>query len=141
MARSFSLLVGIAVLVGLSGCMHHHGHRGHGSPDVVEVHRPGPPPHAPAHGYRHRHQHHPDVELVFDSGLGVYVVVGLEDYFFHRDYFYRVIDGVWHRSIRIDHGWLAMQPATRLPPGLAKKHRKARKHHKKHHRHPAKYGY
>lgn len=140
MMRSLFFLVGILV-VGTAGCAHHHDHGRYGSPAPMEVDRPGPPPHAPAHGYRHRHHHHPDVEIMFDSGLGVYVVVGMADYFFHRDHFYRVIDGVWHESLRIDHGWVAVKHRSKLPPGLAKKRRKARKHHKKHQRYPASYGY
>ncbi len=76
---------------------------------------------------------------MFDSGLGVYLVVGMPDVFFHHEHFYRVMDGVWHHSVRVDGGWVVARE-HRVPPGLAKKHRKARKRHKKHHRHPAKYG-
>jgi len=55
----------------LSGCLvvpHGHGSRGH---THVET-RPGPPPHAPAHGYRHKHRRGP--ELVYDGRLGVNTV-------------------------------------------------------------------
>jgi len=33
----------------------------------------GPPAHAPANGYRYKYQGH---DMVYDSGLGVYVVIG-----------------------------------------------------------------
>jgi hypothetical protein len=41
----------------------------------------GPPPHAPAHGYRHKHRH--GVELRYDSGLGVYVVIEIPGMYFN----------------------------------------------------------
>ena len=141
MTRSLLVACGVATLVASSGCVH-HGHGGHGQrahAEAVVVHKPGPPPHAPAHGHRHRHHQQPDIDLVFDSGLGVYVVVGREDLFFYREHFYRVMDDVWHRSLRIDSGWVLAHKAT-VPTALAKKHRKARKHHKQGHRHPAKFG-
>lgn len=140
MNRLLLVLVGLTVCS--AGCVHHHHHGAATSPgsrDVVVVHEPGPPPHAPAHGHRVRHHHHPDVELVFDSNLGLYVVVGIEDVFFHHDHFYRAIHGAWHRSVRPDRGWVLIQTA-KLPPGLAKKQRHQSKHKKKHRRHPAKYG-
>jgi predicted small secreted protein len=64
----------------------------------------GPPPHAPAHGYRHQQ---PDgVELVFDSGLGVYVAVDLQDVFFLDGVYLRLRDGVWQISVRLgDDHW------------------------------------
>jgi hypothetical protein len=68
--------------------------------------RGGPPPHAPAHGYRFRHQR-TGVDLVFDSGLGVYVVVGYP-YYYHRERFFRYYDGVWQASLRVDGGWIVV---------------------------------
>ena len=57
----------------------------------------GPPPHAPAHGHRHKLRGHGG-SLTFDSGLGVYVVVGHGDLFYWRDHFYRWHDGGWQTS-------------------------------------------
>ncbi len=143
MGRLSLWLTGAVALVVFSGCAVHHHHGGHGhrrgAPDVVVVQKPGPPPHAPAHGYRHRHHHHADVELVFDAQVGVYAVVGYDGFFFHHDYFYRVLDGIWHRSLRLDGGWAAAH-VEKLPPGLAKKRIKARHKRHKRHGHPAKYG-
>lgn len=122
--------IGVAAL--LSGCVqHYHGHPRR-APAVV-VHKPGPPPHAPAHGYRHKHAHH-GVDLVFDSGLGVYIVVNLTDHYYHDGHFFRLHDGVWQISAHLNHGW--KHASKRLPPGLAKKHGK--KGHKRG-PHPAKH--
>jgi len=136
MRRGFTLLFSVALTASFA-CVHHH-HHGGASPQAVVVHEPGPPPHAPAHGYRHRHPHYPDVELVFDSSLGLYVAVDLDGVFFHHDHFYREIDGVWHWSRRPTREWVVVK-AAKLPPGLAKKHHKAKRKHKKYHRFPAKY--
>ena len=107
---------------------------------TARVERPGPPPHAPAHGYRHKHKTHAGhVELVFDSGLGLYLVVGSPGYYWHDDHYYREVDGAWRMSLRLDRGWSAA-PAKGLPPGLAKKAGRGQSH-KKRGRHPAKHAY
>ena len=79
----------------------------------------GPPPHAPAHGYRHKVAEH-GVDLVFDAGLGVYVVVGLENVYFYRDRFFRARDARWYasRSPRTD---FVVVDLREVPPGLVKK--------------------
>ena len=78
----------------------------------------GPPPHAPAHG--HRRKQVCGVELVFDTGLGVYVVVGHPDHYYCDGYFYRLTEGVWAMSLRFDGGW-AVRAGKPLPPGLRAK--------------------
>ena len=78
----------------------------------------GPPAHAPAHG--HRRKHVAGVELVFDTGLGVYVVVGHPDHYYHEGYFYRLTGSVWEMSLKIDGGW-AFTSGKPLPPGLRAK--------------------
>jgi hypothetical protein len=115
---------GSSVTVGRSGSQPSYGSgpgRGH-----------GPPPHAPAYGYRkkqgERHEHyqkHGDVELVFDSNRGVYVVVGLPNHFFWDGVYLRVEDGRWFASARLDGDW---EPCSNdsLPPGLRKKTAKGR---------------
>jgi hypothetical protein len=113
---------------------HHH----HVPPPHAEV-RHGPPPHAPAHGYRHKHPGPAgSVDLVFDSGLGVYVVVGWPGYYWHHDHYYRFVEGTWMISTRLDAGWVSCS-SGRVPPGLAKKH--AGHGHKGKGKHPAKHGY
>ena len=123
-ARIPALLVALAASASLA-CVdvHHHAPL----PRTARVRDPGPPPHAPAHGYRHKHKTHAgQVELVFDSGRGVYLVVGWPGHFFHDGHYYRQANGSWQFSARLDTGWHAAS-SKRLPPGLAKKGR-GRKH-------------
>lgn len=87
----------------------------------------GPPPHAPAHGYRTKHrQGGESVDLVFDAGLGVYVVVDLPDHFYWEGRYLRVEGDTWYASVRLDDGWEPVS-ASSLPPGLRKKAAKAAK--------------
>jgi hypothetical protein len=79
----------------------------------------GPPPHAPAHGYR---QEYHGVELVFDSGCGVYVVVGLPSHYYYKGHFYRFYGGQWQVSVEIGGPWNPVSEAS-LPPGLRGKER------------------
>jgi len=96
-------------------------------PQTARVEKRGPPPHAPAHGYRHKHKAHAgEVELVFDSGLGVYVVLGWPGHFYDQSHYYRQDGGVWQVSARLDGGWVAAS-TKKLPPGLAKKGRGPKK--------------
>ncbi len=91
MARGTALVA----CLGLGACNHYFG----GPPAHAPAYgrrRGGPPPHAPAHGYRRKHRRS-GVNLVFDSGLGVYRVPRLGHYF-HRGKFYRWRNGRWHIS-------------------------------------------
>ena len=130
----------------LPACHHHHaGHGGpaHPGPEVRVHERGGPPPHAPAHGYRRKHQvehghGHAELELVFDSGLGVYVVVGLPGIYFHADHFYRQVDAGWQVSLHHDSGWVLASQRD-VPPGLrGKAHGRSQGKGKKPHPGPAK---
>ena len=77
----------------------------------------GPPPHAPAHGYRHKYQ---GVEMDYDSGRGVYVVVGFPSHYYYTGYFYRFQMEGWQVSASVGGPW---KPASQesLPPGLRAK--------------------
>jgi hypothetical protein len=124
-------ILGLLLPVGLllAGCVNHHHHSGHkASAPPAAIRKKGPPPHAPAHGYRHKHHAH-GVELRFDTGLGVYVVVGHDGHYFHADRFYRVSKGVWYSSAEFKLGWVTISTRD-LPPGLAKK-KHGNKHGKK----------
>ena len=139
MPRTLGILCALTALALLLGCFHPHAYarHGHGRHAPVVVHAPDPPPHAPAHGYRHKHAHH-GVELVFDSALGVYAVMGLADHFFYDGHYYRQLAGGWEMSVRIDGGG-AVASHAKLPRHLPKR---AYRHHKKHHKHgqhPAKH--
>lgn len=109
MNRRLFVVGGLAALAGatLSGC-HYRSHEP----------RTGPPPWAPAHGYRRKH--HSGVDLVYDSGLGVYVVVGWPHHYFFDDYFYRYSRGHWEKSREIDRHWYRSEP-DRVPPGLRRR--------------------
>lgn len=104
---------------------------------------PGPPPHAPAHGYRRKQRSHGggEVDLVFDAGLGVYVVVGVPNRYFWDGYYLRLDDDQWYASVDLDGdgGW---EPRSegKVPPGLQKKrgHSKGPKGRGNHGPHPAK---
>ena len=75
----------------------------------------GPPAHAPAHGYRNKQVC--GVELVFDAGRGVYVVVGLPDHYYYDGYFYRLRADAWEMSLKPDTGWASVSIGS-LPSGL-----------------------
>ena len=79
--------------------------------------RHGPPPHAPAHGYRHK-QH--GAELTYDSGRGVYVVVGFPGHYYYRDHYYRFGGVRWEVGAHIDGPWKSVSVES-LPPGLRDK--------------------
>lgn len=78
----------------------------------------GPASRAPAHGYRYNHQGH---DVVYDSSLGVYVVVGMQDYYLYDNNYYKYDHDRWYYSRDIDRGWRDYNE-NRLPPGLAKKY-------------------
>ena len=116
MKRMTSILASLVLLatsLGMAGCnvvavqpADHHGYSY------------GPPPHAPAHGYRHRHHDH---ELVYDAHIGVYLVVGLVDYYFSDGHYYRRDHDYWHYSDRINGKWHKADK-RKVPLGLYKKH-------------------
>lgn len=116
------LLAYALVALSAGACVHA---RHAGTPETIHR-KHGPPPWAPAHGYRHKHAG--GVELVFDSALGVYVVVGLPNHYFHGDRFYRYADGRWMIGIAADGPWVHAEWRD-LPAGLQKP--KAKKHGKK----------
>ena len=129
----------LAAALPLPACHHHHGGGGPSGPEVVVRDHGGPPPHAPAHGYRHKHKT-PDgtINLIFDSGLGVYVVVGWPDHYWHRDHYLRYVEGSWMTSRQIDGGWVTCGSGS-VPSGLVQKHARAEQKRGRW-SHPAKHG-
>ena len=83
--------------------------------DTAKADKKGPPPHAPAHGYRHKHGD--GVVLVFEASLGVYVVSGHKDLYYHKDRYYRLYKSKWQSSGKIDGPW-RKSPDNKIPPGL-----------------------
>jgi len=109
------------------------GRGGHDQPEVYEGPGPGhgPPPHAPAHGYRRKHQnayhqHAGEVELIFDGGLGVYVVVDIPNYYYWNGAYLRIEGGQWSTCAYLDGDWKPYSERS-VPAGLRAKHVKANK--------------
>lgn len=87
-----------------------------------------PPPWAPAHGYRYKHDD--GVDLIFDSGLGLYIVVDFPNIHFSNDHFYRWNDDKWQRSTSFNGPWEIIN-SNQLPPGLQKDNEKRKGKEKK----------
>ena len=86
----------------------------------------GPPAHAPAHGRRRKQV--AGVELIFDAGRGVYVVVGCVDHYYYDGYFFRLHGDMWEISLYPDRDWGPLGHKS-LPPGLhAKGNGKTKSH-------------
>lgn len=104
---SVLLPLAAALLLSPAACVvHHHGHDPRTvvvNPDGVRLHVPGPPPWAPVHG--HRHKHREGVELRYDAGLGVYLVVGHPGHYFRGELYYRQVNRTWTASAAIDGPW------------------------------------
>jgi hypothetical protein len=115
---SILIVLMLSVCVAFSACRSRVRYSQTGNPQINKKHT-GPPPHAPAHGYRHRHSN--GVELVYESNIGAYVVVGYTDHYFYRDKYYRFGGASWEVSLNIKKGWEPVS-AKKLPPGLRKKH-------------------
>ncbi len=117
MLRFAKFLAAMVIVVTVGGC--------HGvvlvprSSEPVVVRKSGPPSHAPAHGYRHKHQ--TGAEFRFDSHLGVYIVEGKTNIYFHDGWFVRIRNGIWQVSATLDGQWKA-RSARWVPPGLRSKH-------------------
>lgn len=84
----------------------------------------GPPSHAPAHGYRYKYHGH---DLVYDSGLNVYVVVGQPGVYFYDGIYYRYARDHWYYTFDLNKNWRVTRGDRGLPPGLAKKYRNGMK--------------
>jgi hypothetical protein len=109
LARAAGLCTALAAgAVVAAGCVHHHHHGGPapGAYPGPPPGKPGPPPHAPAHGYRRKN---PDgIEVVFDVGVGVYVVLGHDGIYWDGGRYLRWRDTGWWVSARVDGGWVSV---------------------------------
>lgn len=113
----FGILVSGLAIVGAAtwGCSSTVQYKKSTTPVVVEKTRPGPPPHAPAHGYRCKHTD--GVVLVYDSRIGVYVATDYTGVYFYEGSYYRLSAGEWQFSSRVDGKWKKASE-KKLPPGL-----------------------
>ncbi len=76
--------------------------------------KPGPPPHAPAHGYRHKYQ---EVELVYDSQRGIYVVIDFPNHYYFKGHYYRLGEIQWEIGVNLEGPWEYIS-YEELPKGL-----------------------
>ncbi len=108
------VVVSILLVLALSSCS---SVEVRGTPGRKVGNGNGPPAHAKAHGYRRKHAS--GVELVYQSKSGVYVVVGMPNYYYCdcNDYFYRLGPRGWQASVSIKDGWTYVTDKS-LPPGL-----------------------
>ncbi len=78
----------------------------------------GPPPHAPAHGYRHKQAN--GLDLIYDSGVGLYIVSGWSNHYYKAGNYYRWHKGRWESGPKLKGPWKGASKKA-LPPGLQKK--------------------
>ena len=104
------VVISVIILLMTTSCSRHRACH-----EPVIIKSGGPPAHAPAHGYRRKHVH--GMELVFDSGRGVYVVVGVSDHYYHDGHFFRLRSGIWETSPKPDGHWKVVSDKS-LPMGL-----------------------
>lgn len=112
MRRTLLAVAGTVAGLALAACVH-----------VAPEARPapsrghGPPPHAPAHGYRAKTPQ--GVDVVFDTGIGAYVVVDLPGVYWLDERYYRSGPEGWQVAVRSNGPWTVCADAD-LPPGLRK---------------------
>jgi hypothetical protein len=75
----------------------------------------GPPPHAPAHGYRAKTPQ--GVDVVFDTTLGVYVVLSVPGQYWLDERYYRKRSEGWFVGPGVEGPWTVCATAD-LPAGL-----------------------
>lgn len=75
------------------------------------------PPHPP-HGYGYVYG---GVDMVFDSGLGLYIVTGYPDCYFFGGRYYRYHAPYWEYSPHLNGPW-RLEPYESLPPSLRGRH-------------------
>ena len=90
-------------------------------PTVSRVDSPKPRPPGRAYGNKHLYGY----DLVYDSACGLYIVVGLTDYYYNDGFFYRLHGGVWEISVQADE-WRIIT-YEKLPPRLKVKTRSVTK--------------
>jgi hypothetical protein len=96
------LALPIALLVGCVGstAVRYDSHPHYEYSDVY--YRTGPPPHAPAHGYRHHYHNH---DMIYDSGIRAYIIVGMPDYYYDNGFYFRYSNIGWQFSGSLNDGW------------------------------------
>jgi len=120
--KNLSKFVGMtaltAVLLVAAGCAVYPDNHGENLRDY------GPPPHTAKHGYR---QPYNGREVRYDAHLGVYLVVGMPDYYYLDNKYYRYDRNRWYYSQDVNQGWHDYD-GRRLPLGLQKKYARNDQH-------------
>ena len=111
--KILSVIVVICVLLMLVSCRSFSFSIGSGR-HYEHNRKPGPPPHAPAHGYRQKHE---GVELVYDSEMGIYIVVDLPDCYYFKNRYYRFGENQWEIGVSLKGPWKFVSRYD-LPKGL-----------------------
>jgi hypothetical protein len=115
-ARRFAWVAAALVALSASGCLYYHESSSTRSSQSTHGGGGGPPPWAPAHGYRMKHAS--GVTLVFDAGLGIYIVAELPGTYFQNERFYRKLaNGSWGIAAWPNGPWSAVATNS-LPPSL-----------------------
>jgi hypothetical protein len=86
----------------------------------------GPPAQAPAHGYKHKHHGH---QLVYDTSLGAYIVIGQPNIYFYNNHYYKHSNDRWYYSVE-PNNWQHYKD-NKLPSGLSNKYHHGKKDHHK----------
>ncbi len=76
-------------------------------------------PHHPPHGHVYVYG---GVDMVFDSGLGLYIVTGYPDCYFWGGHYYRYHAPYWEYSTGIHGPWRVERRYDALPPALRERH-------------------
>jgi hypothetical protein len=110
----------LALLMGCVGstAVRYDSHPRYEHADVY--YRTGPPPYAPAHGYRHHYHNH---DMIYDSGIRAYIIVGMPDYYYDNGFYFRYSNIGWQFSGSLNDGWKATDE-RRVPKTLWNKRSK-----------------
>ncbi|MFQ5513028.1 MAG: hypothetical protein ACE5FG_01215 [Myxococcota bacterium] len=94
---------------------------------TAKSHEHDPPHHAPAHGHRHKHHAH-GVEMVFDPGIEIFVVLGHDHLYFDGGRFLRHRKGHWYVSSELEAEWRVVS-ADEVPKKLRKRYKRGHGEH------------
>lgn len=113
--RILLIVTTLMLSLSLAGCVDRASVRYGDDGRHYRDYREGPPPHAPAHGYRAKYHHH---DMVYDSRVRAYVVLGYDGYYYNDGWYFRYSDGYWQISADLgDRDWRKAD-YYRVPEGL-----------------------
>jgi hypothetical protein len=113
------------LIIFLVGCVGSNAVRYNSNPQYEHsdvYYRSGLPPYAPAHGYLHHYHNH---DIIYDSGIRAYIIVGMPDYYYDNCFYFRYSNIGWQISGSLNDGW-KVTDERRVPKKLW--NTKAQKH-------------